>query len=128
MKNLTTILAISIILVCSTVKAQPVTNNHINVSMENEEGETILKWKTNKEVNTSFFIIEKSTDGINYTQIGTIKASGNSVFSRSYEFIDIYKTKTPSTFRIVLVTMDGGQIASTPISNTQTNIENIAVK
>ncbi len=129
MKTVITTLVLVIALVYSTTtKAQSVKTNHINASVENEEGETMLKWSTSREVNTSYFIIEKSTDGINYTPIATVKASGNSVFPHSYEFADANKTIVPSTFRIVLVTMDGGQIASLPFSNTQPNIENIAAK
>lgn len=129
MKTVITTLVLVIALVSSTTtKAQSVKINQINASIEKEESETMLKWSTSREVNTSYFIVEKSTDGINYTQIATVKASGNSVFPHNYQFADINKTIVPSTFRIVLVTMDGGQIASLPFSNTQPNIENIAAK
>lgn len=129
MKTVITTLVLVIALVCSTItKAQSTKANTLIVSVENEEGETVLKWKTSREVNTNYFIVEKSTDGINYTQIATVKASGNSVFPHNYQFAYINKTIVPSTFRIVLVTMDSGQIASLPCSNTQPNIENIAVK
>lgn len=129
MKTVITTLVLVIALVYSTTtKAQSVKINQINASIEKEESETMLKWSTSREVNTSYFIVEKSTDGVNYTQIATVKASGNSVFPHNYQFADINKTIVPSTFRIVLVTMDGGQIASLPFSNTQPNIENIAAK
>ncbi len=129
MKTVITTLVLVIALVSSTTtKAQSVKINQINASIEKEESETMLKWSTSREVNTSYFIVEKSTDGVNYTQIATVKASGNSVFPHNYQFADINKTIVPSTFRIVLVTMDGGQIASLPFSNTQPNIENIAAK
>jgi hypothetical protein len=129
MKTVITTLVLVIALVYSTTtKAQSVKINQINASIEKEESETMLKWSTSREVNTSYFIVEKSTDGIIYTQIATVKASGNSVFPHNYQFADINKTIVPSTFRIVLVTMDGGQIASLPFSNTQSNMENIAAK
>lgn len=129
MKTLITTLVLVIALVCSiTTKAQSAKANTLSVTVENEEGETLLKWNTSREINTSYFIVEKSTDGINYAQIATVKASGNSVFPHSYEFADINKTKVPSTFRIALVTMDGGQMVSLPFSNTQANIEGIAAK
>lgn len=42
-------------------------------SLVNNDG--FLQWKTENEVNTSVFIIERSTDANNYSQIGTVLAS-----------------------------------------------------
>lgn len=48
-----------------------------------------LFWQTASETNSSHFTIERSYDGINFVQIGTIKAAGNSLEKQSYTFNDV---------------------------------------
>lgn len=48
----------------------------------------VLQWKTANETNTAYFNIQRSTDGIHFTAIGTIKAAGNSSVERSYAYTD----------------------------------------
>lgn len=48
----------------------------------------LLKWTTSQEINVSHFVIEKSTDGINFSPIGTVPAAGNSNVPLHYEFTD----------------------------------------
>lgn len=36
----------------------------------------LLKWKTENEINTSHFVVERSIDGVNYSAIGTVTALG----------------------------------------------------
>ncbi len=47
-----------------------------------------LSWKTAQEVNTKVFVVERSTDGSTFTEIGKMNAAGNSTSVRSYTFID----------------------------------------
>jgi trimeric autotransporter adhesin len=49
---------------------------------------TLLQWKTNNEINTSHFVVERSVDGTNYSSIGSVAASGNSNVARNYTFTD----------------------------------------
>lgn len=49
---------------------------------------TLLKWKTNNEINTSHFIVERSIDGTNFNTIGSVTASGNSSTILNYSFND----------------------------------------
>ncbi len=48
----------------------------------------LLQWSTSQEVNSSEFIIEKSSDGTQYHSIGEVAAAGNSHSRRSYQFTD----------------------------------------
>jgi trimeric autotransporter adhesin len=43
-----------------------------------QDNNAMLQWETSNEVNTSHFIIERSTDGRNFTPIGNTQAAGNS--------------------------------------------------
>lgn len=47
-----------------------------------------LSWATALELNSDYFDIERSTDGIHFESIGTIKASGNSSDIQNYKFSD----------------------------------------
>jgi hypothetical protein len=47
-----------------------------------------LLWKTASEQNSSYFEIERSTDGANFTSIGKTAAAGNSNVVTSYNFLD----------------------------------------
>lgn len=53
-----------------------------------EQNDIVLKWKTENERDSKLFIIERSTDAITFSEIGQIKAAGNSIGARSYSFID----------------------------------------
>lgn len=47
-----------------------------------------LSWETITEINNDYFIIERSIDGINWTEISIIQGAGNSAASISYSTID----------------------------------------
>ena len=47
-----------------------------------------VSWKTVTEHNSDYFNVLRSFDGINFTHIGTIGASGESTQLISYEFVD----------------------------------------
>jgi leucyl aminopeptidase len=48
----------------------------------------VLNWKTATEENTERFSIKRSNDGVNYTEIATIPAAGNSISEKVYTFSD----------------------------------------
>lgn len=49
---------------------------------------TKLYWSTASEVNNDYFLVQKSSNGKNFIDIGTIKGHGNSNVVNSYEFMD----------------------------------------
>ena len=59
-----------------------------------QEGKTITtNWNTSTELNTSHFIIQHSTDGSSYTDIGTVTAIGSG--ANSYAYTDNNPTPYP---------------------------------
>ncbi len=53
------------------------------------ESKTVhLSWKTTAESNSSHFLVQRSTDAQEFTEIGRVEAAGNSEDMRSYGFID----------------------------------------
>jgi trimeric autotransporter adhesin len=49
---------------------------------------TLLTWKTDNEINTAGFELERSIDGNNFNQITFVKAAGNSTTSLDYTYTD----------------------------------------
>ncbi len=49
-----------------------------------------LKWITATEINTAYFVVERSIDGINnWTQVGTAQAAGNTTQTQYYQLDDV---------------------------------------
>ncbi len=48
----------------------------------------ILEWKTISETNSSYFLLEKSIDGINFETAGRMKGAGNSTAEHNYSITD----------------------------------------
>jgi hypothetical protein len=70
-----------------------------------------LQWLTQFENNTHHFVVERSIDNANYTQIGTnIPAAGNSTTVRNYSALDDISLLTAQNiiyYRIRSVDIDG---------------------
>jgi len=52
-----------------------------------QDNNTLLQWETSNEVNTSHFVIERSTDARNFTAIGKTEAAGNTN-GQKYSYTD----------------------------------------
>ena len=48
----------------------------------------LLQWSTSQEQNSKDFTIQKSYNGVNFEDIGSVAAAGNSFAQRNYSFID----------------------------------------
>lgn len=73
----------------------------------------LLDWKTENEVNTSHFVIERGTDGNHFTGIGNVPANGRTNTggaSFTYSFTDNDAANQPSQklyYRLKMVDIDG---------------------
>jgi hypothetical protein len=54
----------------------------------NNNNRVDLKWSTEKETNLSHFIVERSTDGINFSDAALVFAYGNTTSKSDYVFAD----------------------------------------
>lgn len=59
-----------------------------NFSARLNNRKVYLNWTTSREINASSFTIEKSGSGQRYTELATIKATGNSNLKNEYSIID----------------------------------------
>ncbi|MBN8687449.1 MAG: PQQ-dependent sugar dehydrogenase [Chitinophagales bacterium] len=72
--------------------------------------EALLKWQTQNESGTAYFVVERSTDGITYSQVGTVQAAGNSNQILTYSLTDKEADELGSLiiyYRLRMVDVDG---------------------
>ncbi len=67
----------------------------------------LLTWATASEQNSSHFVIERSTDGINFFPIGTVDAAGNSTAVLNYSFVDAFIPNGITYYRLAQYDVDG---------------------
>lgn len=90
----------------STPATLPVKYNYFRSELV--AGGVDLKWATSYEFNNEKFVVEKSLDGRNYTEIGTVAGSENSSSQKAYSFLDATFQRGGSAFyRIRQVDFDG---------------------
>ncbi|MBI5858506.1 MAG: T9SS type A sorting domain-containing protein [Sphingobacteriales bacterium] len=83
----------------------PVTGTTLTAALNGND--VSLNWKTVTELNSKQFEIERSTDGINYTQIGVKAAAGYSTAPVYYYFSDPGMTANAYYYRLKMVDLDG---------------------
>jgi Secretion system C-terminal sorting domain len=81
----------------------PVTLTDYNVQCTNNGAS--LTWKTASESNSSHFVIQKSNDGNNWSDIGSVLAAGNSSNLKAYQYFDI--SGGTAFYRLKQVDKDG---------------------
>lgn len=69
--------------------------------------EVKLTWATVSEINSSHFVIQRSSDGIHFNNIGTIQAAGNSQVTMHYTFFDKNPLNGTSFYRLQQIDKDG---------------------
>jgi hypothetical protein len=66
-----------------------------------------LKWRTESELNNDRFEIEKSTDGVNWKFISSIKGKGTTSAANDYEFTDENIIDRITYYRLKQIDFDG---------------------
>ena len=71
------------------------------------ENSIILNWQTATEINSEYFEIERSLDGINWESLGRLAAAGNSNTLREYVFMDNNPVAGDNYYRLLQMDFDG---------------------
>ncbi len=72
----------------------------------NEEG-NVLSWSTLSEINSDYFIVERSYDGFKFEQAMKLEAAGNSEEMKNYRFVDLAEKRGRAFYRLQQVDYDG---------------------
>lgn len=75
----------------------------------NEGDQINIKWSTADETNNDYFIIQRTSDGKIYKNIGEIKGAGTYVGQLDYHFVDENPNQGYNYYRLVSVDYDGGR-------------------
>jgi hypothetical protein len=79
----------------------------------------LLEWATATESNSNYFAVERSTDGNNFTRLGTVDAAGNSSTQRNYSFTDKQALGGLAYYRIIQFDFNGDNNPSKTITLTR---------
>jgi hypothetical protein len=88
-----------------TANILPVT--WLNFTARHENGNNHLYWSTANETHNRYFIVEVSTNGINYTELGRINGAGTTSLISEYRFIHYNVRPASYYYRIRQVDLDG---------------------
>ena len=80
-----------------------------------KEGRVELNWIVASEVNNDYYTIERSSDGINYMDIGNVNGSKNIVTDKRYDFIDYSPNEGKNYYRLRQTDIDGNTKSFDPI-------------
>lgn len=90
-----------------------------------EEGRVIAEWTTLIELNTSHFVVERSSGDGGWEFVGSVAASGTSLMSNTYSIEDATPSEGNSYYRVVEHDFDG---TSTVLAIDQVYLELVELK
>ncbi|PZF73418.1 SdrD B-like domain-containing protein [Taibaiella soli] len=79
----------------------------IQFNAEQKGTDILLQWESATEQDLSYYNVEHSTDGNNFTKLGTITAKGNSTVTTNYQFTHAQPTTGNHYYRLQMVNTDG---------------------
>ena len=87
--------------------SSPLPVSLLNFDTDCENGLVVLNWSTASEINNDYFVIEKSTDAINFLPIATIQGNGNSNTLISYSYTEQNPNFSTTYYRLKQVDFNG---------------------
>lgn len=86
----------------------------------------LLQWSTTQEKSTSRFVIQKSSDNVNFFSIDSVKAIGDSNAVTHYRFIDNHLLNGVTYYRLKMIGLDG-RFKYSPIRSLNNTINNLVI-
>ena len=84
----------------------PVPDTLLDFTVKYNNSVVALDWSTANELNSKFFIVEKSADKVSFDQVATITASGGPGI-KAYRFTDYALSPGTNYYRIKILHTDG---------------------
>lgn len=82
------------------------------------DGRAALQWKSTHELNTSYFVVERSTEGKNFGPVGNVAAVG--IGDNPYSYLDATPVDGVNFYRLKMVDKDANFVYSPVVSVTKT--------
>jgi hypothetical protein len=89
-----------------TTDGNPIPVDVVRFEAQRKGSVNELVWTTAQELNSRWFIVERSTDGTNYAPIGQVAAAGTSNTLKNYAFTDNAPIKGINHYRLRMVDRD----------------------
>jgi hypothetical protein len=87
--------------------ALPVTLTGLRAKYNENNNQVAVTWTTATESNSKEFVVERSSNGVDFTPIGTVAAAGNSNRLINYSFTDVRPLSGNNFYRLHQVDLDG---------------------
>jgi hypothetical protein len=99
-----------------SINPLPITLTDFTATYIQESNSVQVDWIVASQLNNKEFVIEKTLDGINYTEVATVPGAGTTPFSQSYSAIDNNPSTGISYYRLRQIDMDGNPTDFSPVS------------
>lgn len=99
----------------------------LDLIVTNNNGKNLLQWKTATEVNSDHFNIERSSNGIDFAQVGTVQAAGFSGAELAYSFTDANPLSGINYYRLVMVDKDKSADLSNVVSISKKKMQSMNI-
>jgi hypothetical protein len=83
----------------------PVTWLYFNATQKSDK--VVLAWGTSAEMNSAWFIVERSANGIDFKEAGRVAASSTSTVDQHYSFTDVVPVEQKLYYRLKQTDKDG---------------------
>lgn len=91
---------------------QPLPVTDLNFDAIKVDREALLKWTTSSELNSDYYSVQRSNNGVNWTEIGVVQAAGSSQNLIDYNFTDPSPVSGINYYRINQFDQDGSYFTS----------------
>ena len=98
-----------------------------NFDVQNVNNQNNLTWSTSQESNSSYYSIERSNNGTNFTAIGKVAAAGNSSTARLYSYTDNNPMAGINYYRLKMVDLDNSSKYSEIKSVKNTSFTSLSI-
>jgi hypothetical protein len=85
----------------------PVTLRSIRAWQQQQQNDIKVEWTVANQLNISRYVVEKSTDGRNFSSAATVAATGNARAEITYGWLDVRAVQGTNYYRIKSVDADG---------------------
>lgn len=79
----------------------------VKFTVSKKEATAVLSWASAQETNSSHFEIQRSSHGISWQAIGSVKVSASSVAYKAYEYVDVNPMNGENLYRLKMIDLDG---------------------
>jgi hypothetical protein len=74
---------------------------------KDRDSRNLVSWKTANEQNSSYFAVERSSDGRSFTEIGRVSSTNRGAEVNQYSFSDVQPLFGANYYRLKMVDRDG---------------------